>query len=194
MALKLTAILLMVVFAVMQFGGTQRPSGPFAEAPGAGPGVTPVEVTPLGAPLRAAVFTEPAPALQVTRAAATPEPVPAVAAADDEPAPEVPDLDLVVIDPQALRNSLGDDATTPATPITGPAGAPAPAGIFATVTASAVNLRAGPSTSDAIEGRAARDDRVEFLGNPSPGWAMIRHPDVAEPVYMAARYLEIERQ
>jgi len=60
------------------------------------------------------------------------------------------------------------------------------------VVATNVNLRGGPSTADPVVGRVNFGDRVEFLDEPAPGWARIRHPDTGEAVFMARRFLQPE--
>lgn len=202
MALKLTAILLILLFGVMQFAGIDTDTSPFAETPGAAPtdvllAVAPIDVEDDRQP--------PAPATnpQVTRTpveatilpastetGSTPTDTDAASAIDTQSA-----LDLVVIDPNAARNALG---LTPSdgTPLAREARLPsatttdaAPAGHRAEVTGNSVNLRAGPSTGNSVLGRAREGDVVEWVSEPAPGWALIRHPDINGDVYMSSNFL-----
>ncbi|MBE3640563.1 SH3 domain-containing protein, partial [Mangrovicoccus algicola] len=74
----------------------------------------------------------------------------------------------------------------------GPAAASASAGTqiaMAQVTGSNVNLRSGPSTGNPVEGQAREGERVEWLDEPEPGWARIRHPRYEGDLYMSSSYL-----
>lgn len=53
-----------------------------------------------------------------------------------------------------------------------------------------VNLRAGPSTAEAVVGQADYGQRLVLLGEPAPGWSAVRHPDTGSTVYMASRFLQ----
>ena len=59
------------------------------------------------------------------------------------------------------------------------------------VTGSAVNLRAGPSTRDAIIGRAGLGDRAEVVSDPSDEWIRIRTEGGLE-AYIFGRFLAAE--
>lgn len=209
MALKLTVILLILLFAVMKFAGRDTGVSPFAEYPGASPDEALLSVAPLDLPDTAPTST-PDPTLTASPADTAPEaaspPEPETALTDTAPAPETPDgaealdaraaLDMVVIDPNATVNSLG--RTAPA------ANAPSPRNTLqpepqrgsatetpplAEVTGTAVNLRAGPSTGSAVLGRAVSGEVVEWLSDPAPGWALIRHPQIDTEVYMSSDFL-----
>ena len=57
------------------------------------------------------------------------------------------------------------------------------------VTGSSVNLRAGPSTGDAILTALARGREAEVMGDAGDGWARIRVLDTGVEGFMAARFL-----
>jgi SH3-like domain-containing protein len=57
------------------------------------------------------------------------------------------------------------------------------------VTGAAVNLRAGPSTQEAVVTLLIRGDRVEVLGATGTGWAQIRTLPTGVEGFMAARFL-----
>lgn len=57
------------------------------------------------------------------------------------------------------------------------------------VTGAAVNLRAGPSTQEAVVTSLLRGDRVEVLGATGTGWAQIRTVPSGLEGFMAARFL-----
>lgn len=61
------------------------------------------------------------------------------------------------------------------------------------VTATSVNLRAGPSTAEAIVGRASQGDMVEVLGDAAPGWSTIRDPASGDTVYMSSQFLLMQQ-
>lgn len=195
MALKLTVILLVLLFAVLQFAGHDVDGGPFAETPGIDPAevllaVAPLEVAPqrpnppLATPdtrLPPAV-TNVAPVVRLdTPAAANTAPQTSGQSA----------LDMVILDPSAARNSLTvapQAESTPPAPTDQSTGAQT-ALSKAEVTGSSVNLRAGPSTSNAVLGRAQGGDLVEWVSDPAPGWALIRHPDIDGDLYMSSQFL-----
>jgi len=58
------------------------------------------------------------------------------------------------------------------------------------VTASAVNVRSGPSTDYAVLGRVVEGDITEVVASPNPGWVKIRIEGEGVEGYMAARFLE----
>lgn len=58
------------------------------------------------------------------------------------------------------------------------------------VIATSVNLRAGPSTAEAVVGRVSQGDLVEVIGPSATGWTGIRHPENGNTVYMASQFLE----
>ncbi|WP_236637975.1 SH3 domain-containing protein [Mangrovicoccus ximenensis] len=61
---------------------------------------------------------------------------------------------------------------------------------MAQVTGSNVNLRSGPSTGNAVVGQAREGERVEWISEPAPGWALIRHPRYDGDMYMSSNYLQ----
>ena len=209
MAFRLSAILLLVLYVTLQFGGRDVDGGPFAEAPAADAESVILAVAPLD---------DPPPARAVTRAAA-PAPVPAAPAAPPatlsdavaEPDPEAIDpqtaLDMAVLDITSSSHTLAAPAALPLSRTLAPGqspsqtagfsaafrAAPAAQGLdaskLAEVTGTEVNLRAGPSTGDQVMGRARAGDQVEWVSSPGPGWALVRHPDYAGELYMASDYL-----
>lgn len=216
MALKLTVILLLMLYAVMQFTGTDTTGSPFAETPGAPPEKVILAVAPLDtpAPVLATAREDGPVTAQVTRptsalaelptsdtAASQPEPTAGLEQVDSQSP-----LDLVVLDPSAALNSIRlaprDDDPTPrvqgletlpssaiAALTDTPEEDPQVAAQLAEVTGSTVNLRSGPSTSNAVLGRARVGDVVEWVSDPEPGWALIKHPDLEDEVYMSSQFL-----
>lgn len=63
--------------------------------------------------------------------------------------------------------------------------------VEATVTGSSVNLRAGPSTGEPIVGRATLGEVVRVISTPALGWAIIKHPDFDQNVFISAQFLQI---
>ena len=61
------------------------------------------------------------------------------------------------------------------------------------VTGSRVNLRAGPSTSDAVLGRVSRGDAVELVDYESNGWARIRVAGLSDDDFMSGDFLTDSR-
>jgi hypothetical protein len=57
------------------------------------------------------------------------------------------------------------------------------------VTGSRVNLRAGPSTGQAVVTQLGLGDRAELLGNTADGWVQIRHVQSGRIGYMSADFL-----
>ncbi len=57
------------------------------------------------------------------------------------------------------------------------------------ITGSRVNLRAGPSTGQAIVTQLGLGDRAELLTNTADGWVQIRHVDSGRIGYMSADFL-----
>lgn len=68
----------------------------------------------------------------------------------------------------------------------------APALQQALVTATSVNLRAGPSTSDQIVGRVNFGVLLDLTAPFADGWASVVHPDTGQEVFMASRFLQIQ--
>lgn len=100
-----------------------------------------------------------------------------------------------------LRGLVGDLAPpAPADPNPPPAGQPQPTdpnpppfGELARVTGTEVNLRAGPSTADAVVGRVAEGQTVRVLTPDRDGWSGIEDPATGNEVYIASRFLDILR-
>jgi hypothetical protein len=57
------------------------------------------------------------------------------------------------------------------------------------VTGNQVNLRAGPSTADAVLGAMLRGDRAELIASPGNGWVRIRALSTGIEGYMADRFV-----
>lgn len=72
--------------------------------------------------------------------------------------------------------------------------APAPSPIVMEVTGSAVNLRAGPSTTQAVLGRMLRGDRVELLAEMADNWMQIRDVVTGDVGYMSGDFLQVVPQ
>lgn len=64
----------------------------------------------------------------------------------------------------------------------------------AVVTGTNVNLRAGPSTGNAVVGQVQAGQRVRLIGETQPGWSAIMNPETGEPVYMSSRFLSVASQ
>ncbi|WP_171060592.1 SH3 domain-containing protein [Poseidonocella sp. HB161398] len=224
MAIRLSAILLMIIFAVLQFGGKDLTQSPFAEFPDARPDTVIMStVEPLDTPMAAAAQPRlaaasatrlPAPsATQAAAAAAIPVAEPAVATALPEGAtlPAHEDeaqtaLDMAVIDASASVGELsaaltlkpgvspssvsGLDAFRERREAAAEAANATGGASLAQVTGSTVNMRAGPSTSDPVVGRAREGERVEWVSEPAPGWALVRHPRYDGDMYMSSAYLD----
>lgn len=212
MAFKLTVILLVLLFAVLRFGGRESEVSPFAEMQGAQPDEVLLGVTPFDS--RPAPPSRPEATPTTVNVPPTRPPEPPTAAdnsttdaaittiSDTQPSPEQPGpsaLDMIIMNPSAARDSLTlvpnkDPALTGAPALTqtnspAPAAAPEPGPAMAEVTGSSVNLRAGPSTGNAVLGRARQGDLVEWVADPAPGWAMIRHPDIQGDLYISSQFL-----
>lgn len=74
-----------------------------------------------------------------------------------------------------------------------PGGGPALSGpdvLRAQVVGTSVNLRGGPSTANPVVGRVSFGDELDLLGEASPGWSRIRHPETGEDAFMASRFLQ----
>lgn len=117
-------------------------------------------------------------------APAAPEPV----ATAPEPQPE-PQLET---DPvaQQLAEALANQPVSPPDP---PAAEAPDEAIVLYVTGSTVNLRAGPSTNDAVLGRVSRGDAVELVDYESNGWARIRVAGLSSDVFMSGDFLSDSR-
>lgn len=76
-----------------------------------------------------------------------------------------------------IASPSGDDLTEP----TG--------GDTRSVEASALNVRNGPSTSDAVVGRLTRSQTVTVLSQTADGWTQIRHDGDGTEGWVASRFL-----
>lgn len=119
----------------------------------------------------------PAPADPAEVEAVTPEPEPEVptpaepvASTDPTPAPQPEPEPEPVAEPQ-------------------PEPEPEPAPILLTVTGSAVNLRAGPSTQNAVVGRVVRDQQVRLVERLDNGWVQIEVDGIDGTVFMSGDFL-----
>ncbi|MBF9059689.1 SH3 domain-containing protein [Rhodobacterales bacterium HKCCSP123] len=101
-----------------------------------------------------------------------------------------------IIDPVALDDGQvavhristpGAETVTASASVSGPARQPDPP--RAEVTGASVNLRAGPSTDDAVLDALERGEQVELLASLDNGWAQIRTVDTGIEGYMADRFL-----
>jgi hypothetical protein len=123
-----------------------------------------------------------APVVQVSAAVAEPEvaPLPAVAIISDE------------IDSVALV-SASTDATAPAAPepvATQQIAVATPAAtVIRSVTGKRVNLRAGPSTTAEIVGRAVRNDSAEVIEILPSGWAKVYILETGTEAYISSQFL-----
>lgn len=132
--------------------------------------------------------TEAAP--QVTRAATARIVVPdsaAIAAASPVPrAPGEPVLVSLVPVDAALEPTAASAAAADAEPglrVTGDAGT------RLRVTGDRVNMRAGPSTADAVVGSLVAGTLADPMGEPQDGWIEIRVVETGTTGFMAARFL-----
>jgi len=57
------------------------------------------------------------------------------------------------------------------------------------VTARAVNLRAGPSTNNAVVGRATQNDSAEIIEMLPSGWAKVYILETGTEAFMSAQFL-----
>ncbi|MFN2237965.1 MAG: SH3 domain-containing protein [Thermoanaerobaculia bacterium] len=85
-----------------------------------------------------------------------------------------------VVEPETPGETIAVVADAPETPIG-----------MARVTATSLNVRSGPSTSDAIVASVRRNQRVTLLSR-NGAWARIRVAS-GEPGWVAARYLREEK-
>lgn len=96
-----------------------------------------------------------------------------------------------------LRDLVGSTPAAEPSPDTqsGPAPTdpnPAPAPQRAMVTGTSVNLRAGPSTSNAVVGRVDFGQVLSLTGPFENGWAGVINPTTGQEAYMASRFLQIQ--
>jgi hypothetical protein len=78
-----------------------------------------------------------------------------------------------------------------AVPPPAPPQASGPASPLAEVTGTSVNLRAGPSTADAVLVALQQGDRVEVIGATDDGWAQIRTVADGREGFMSSRFLTL---
>ncbi|MEM1130436.1 MAG: SH3 domain-containing protein [Pseudomonadota bacterium] len=90
------------------------------------------------------------------------------------------DVEVIVVEDPAVQAALDSVQASPA---------PESSTRFAVVTGSEVNLRSGPSTANAVVGRVQAGQRVQLLGETSPGWSSILNPTTGEPVFMSSQFL-----
>ncbi|EPX76920.1 SH3 domain-containing protein [Litoreibacter arenae] len=127
----------------------------------------------------------------VTRSASVVSDAPVVAEVEE---PEVVAAPAVV---ETIESPVLVSATTDTTPPAAPEpvaaqtiAAPAPAATdIRRVTGRRVNLRAGPSTTTAILGRAVRDDTAEVIELLPSGWAKVYILDTGLEAYISAQFL-----
>lgn len=98
-----------------------------------------------------------------------------------------------VIVPQEFRDTSGQVALVSTPRAAESVTASASQGLVqipvAEVTGSSVNLRAGPSTRDAVLTALLQGERVELLGATDNGWAQIRAVSTGVEGFMATRFL-----
>lgn len=101
--------------------------------------------------------------------------------------PSEPEIE-VIVEP-ALAEAPPQTAPALAVPEPAPGNESPPEARFALVIGSNVNLRAGPSTGNAVVGQVQAGQRVRLLGETQPGWSSILNPVTGEPVFMSSRFL-----
>jgi hypothetical protein len=97
-----------------------------------------------------------------------------------------------VIDPVSMREdsrTIRRVSTRAPDTVTASASAGQPEAPLVEVTGSSVNLRAGPSTGDAVLDALARGARAELIAASGNGWARIRTVETGTVGYMADRFL-----
>lgn len=167
---------------------------PAAPVPGADPAETPIALPGFGATGFAVEGSLDAMSLSDRVRARIESGVPVdLTPVDLAPVADPVPPDLAPADPALVTDSAPAAAADgPSAPDTPAPDATAPVvSQMAEVTASAVNLRAGPSTGEAVVGRLSSGDRVEYLGEPVAGWAEIRLPGGGAPAYMASKFLRM---
>lgn len=99
---------------------------------------------------------------------------------------------LVADDPAAPAGSAVTVTAPPPDAVPQPTDpTPPPAGQFARITGTAVNLRAGPSTANDVVGQVSEGQTLRVLDPDTDGWATIENPATGENAYIASRFLEI---
>ena len=101
-----------------------------------------------------------------------------------------------VIDPVALARHQIEiahistrRADDPAETLSASASEGLPETLVIEVTGSAVNLRAGPSTGDAVLTALVRGDQAELIGAPGNGWVQVRTLSGGTIGYMSDRFI-----
>jgi hypothetical protein len=97
-----------------------------------------------------------------------------------------------VIDPVALDDGQAAVhlvSTRTAEAVTASASAGQPELPIVEVTGTSVNLRAGPSTGEAVLDALVRGEQVELIAALDNGWAQIRTVETGVEGYMAGRFL-----
>lgn len=122
----------------------------------------------------------------VTRAAVTETVVPdAASIAASAPAPQTS-----FNEPRLIGEPVVVSLVQPERPAEVTAAATAADEDLLRVTGSRVNMRSGPSTSNAVVGSLGRGDLAEALGTETNGWIEIRDVATGQSGFMAARFLE----
>jgi len=156
------------------------PADPLGRTPTPAP--IPVVIQPTPAPVPAADPTTPDPGQPETSAFS------AAAATDltppHPPAPEATPQQTAEPAPQPAPTPVPDPEPEPQPQ---PQADPVPAVLF--VTGNRVNLRAGPSTDNAVVTALTRGTPVDDLGAAGDGWSHIRAVATGEEGYMATRFL-----
>ncbi|MEP3345869.1 MAG: SH3 domain-containing protein [Litoreibacter sp.] len=125
----------------------------------------------------------------------TQEPVVQAAAPAEDlvPTPAVTEPELISEIAAPALVSVSTDTTTPAaseTVVTEQiVTAPAPAASIRRVTGRRVNLRAGPTTTSEIVGRAVRNDSAEVVELLPSGWAKVYILETGIEAYISAQFL-----
>ncbi len=168
--IRLTAMLVVCLFGVMMVAGgaPDRPQGSDQPAEAVRAAPDPVLVAQEGAQPRLALADEAA-------AVAL-----ALEAGEKGPGPA---------GPAAVEAAVPDDAAADGAAVA--AAAPGEAAETRYVTGSRVNLRAGPSTADAIVGQADAGAAATVIGERPDGWVNIRL-DGAE-AWIFGRFLDVRR-
>ena len=151
------------------------PNGPTPAAPEVAS--APVDPPQTPAPLPESPVEPEQPAEPAQLADAAPAPEPAQPDAPEPPAPET------APDPEPEPEPVAE----PAAPAPEPAAEPEPQLLY--VTGSRVNLRAGPSTENAVRGQVVRGQAVELVTRLDTGWVEIRAEGVDGTVYMSGDFL-----
>ncbi|WP_298258460.1 SH3 domain-containing protein [uncultured Litoreibacter sp.] len=113
-------------------------------------------------------------------------------AAPVEATPAVADASATaeITTPLLVSATTGATAPAEAEPVTTQAIAPAPTNTsIRRVTGKRVNLRAGPSTTSEIVGRAVRDDSAEVVELLPSGWAKVYILETGIEAYISSQFL-----